>query len=275
MMKRSNLPCGDLRRPARILLLGIALTTILLACSGRNDHTQDTQNSIDYSPYEAGYSRETELYEDEQPEHDPSLEVQRVLLSEWQYSIDPTERSVYNTVMPFLDTNALMNLSYPNFVHEQQFRLLWYVLHGIQRGNFSSPFEVVEASFGRVIYPYFDQEIGIHALPREVFDPIVARHLYSPDFDYTFLIERGFMSEDELTYTLNIDGLGGGAFYFIGDLYRMDDELIKLRLDVHSNIPIPRDEDALYVFFLLRPTEYEFLQIVQVFTGPTGGWFLG
>ena len=196
----------------------------------------------------------------------------RTRLWDFAESDDPLELAVYNTVWPYVFVIGWWrNLEYPDFYHPFQYDLLSYVMFGLLRGYFDSPFIIEEREIKfsgfddvivRMLVDFWDEQEQTQIIPREIFDAIIARHFYNPAFDYDLLIEQGFMLPDGSAYKIHpFWGGSGEGRLFVGDLSTCDGGMVIFRLDAEFDV-----EEPLAVFFTLAPTNYNFLQIVAVRT---------
>jgi len=163
-------------------------------------------------------------------------------------------RSIYDTVVPYMTTNAYYNLSYPDFQTEYQQCLLMYVGYGITEGHFESSFAIAD---------YLDNQTGIYTIPKDLFDEVVKRHLGNITLDDDYLVENGYLLQDKSAYTISLDGFGLAGWIYIGDLKTYDDGKVELRLDVAFT-----EEQAIEMsinFVLAYYTTKEYLTIIEIY----------
>ena len=253
----------------RILLILVVLAALLVACQAQPAEVipepEYTYPAEELEPEPAESETEQILSADSAEDNRPLWAYGRTILWDFAESDDPLELAIYNTVIPYIWVKQWRNLDYPDFDHQSQFGLLHYVVFGIVRGFFDSPFTVEEHDvevFGRyvtlpLIIEFWDDQEQTHILPRDIFDGIIARHLYNPAFDYDLLIEQGLMLPDGSAYTITSPFMSGEGMLFVGDLSTRDDGMVAFRLDAEFSLTLP-DDRALSVFFTLAPTNYNF-----------------
>jgi hypothetical protein len=163
--------------------------------------------------------------------------------------------AIYDTVEPYMVTNAYYHLKYPDFDLERQKNLLYYVALGMKDDHFDSSFGIAD---------YMNKNTGVYTLPKELFDEAMNRHLSNLALNEEALIEDGCLLPDKSAYTFKLDGFGLAGIIKIGDITEHDGKNIGLRLDVafYENEP-----PTLFISFDLESVSEEYYRIVKVSSG--------